>query len=64
MADCNFCYGLILVKLGDLISAIDSFSMAKQIFSNTVSAFDQKTKEVEELIGTFSMILKMEEGQN
>ena len=45
------------------MSASDSFSMAKQIYANTVGEFDQKTKEVDELIGTFSMILKMEEGQ-
>ena len=58
MADCQFCYGLILVKLGELNEALNSLSIAKQVFSNTISAFDQKTKDVEELINSLQMLMQ------
>jgi len=29
MADCNFCFGLVQIKLGDLVGALDSLSLAK-----------------------------------
>lgn len=45
-AECQFTYGLVSLKTGNLGQAYDAIKTAHEIYANNLGEFDEKTKEV------------------
>jgi len=49
-AECQFVFGLVMLKTGNVIPALEMMQKAHIIYANNLGEFDEKTKEIEEVV--------------
>ena len=49
-AECLFAYALVSLKIGNDMVGLEAMQKAHMIYSNNLGEYDQKTKEVEEML--------------
>jgi len=59
-ADCQFTYGLVSLKIGNDQQGVESIKTAHAIFANNLGEFDEKTKEVEDVLFKIDQRFKMQ----
>ena len=60
-AECQFTYGLVCLKIGNEMQGHESIKTAHAIFANNLGEFDEKTKEVEDVLFKVDQRFKMQQ---
>jgi NAD(P)H-dependent FMN reductase len=57
-AECQFTFALVMLKTGNVMSAVEFMQKALQIYQNNLGEFDRKTKEVEDTLRKVEGMIK------